>query len=124
MAKSKQVQASPSEPKRTRTGTAWVSLVLFIVFVVLLIVFIAQNNRKVPLHFLGASGTVSESIALVVAALGGAILLVLIGTARIMQLRLATRRANREMKRQQRRADSPPPATQSEAQPIQAKSET
>jgi uncharacterized integral membrane protein len=106
-----------------------VSIVLFIIFVVLLIIFIAQNNRKVPLHFLGASGTVSESIALVVAAVGGAVLLVLVGTARILQLRLATRRANRELKRQHRRASAPPPAqsstpsAQSEPQPVKTKNE-
>lgn len=107
---------------RTRTGAVWMAITLFVVFVVLLIVFIAQNNRQVPLHFLGMSGTVSESVALVAAAVGGALLVVLIGTARILQLRLAARRTRRELKRQTNAQQSPAPA-RVEPEPVETEDE-
>jgi uncharacterized integral membrane protein len=125
------VDAAPV--RRTRTSAAWLSITLFVGFVVLLIVFIAQNNRKVPLHFLGASGTVSESVALVVAAVAGALLVILVGTARILQLRMAARRVRKDLKRQNKVSRSGPPAstlpepaasTQGEAQPVEAEKES
>ena len=47
----------PLRVERTRTSSTWVAIGAAIVFLVLLVVFIAQNNRKVPLHFLGRIGT-------------------------------------------------------------------
>jgi uncharacterized integral membrane protein len=126
MAKREQQSGSVAPAKRTRTGAAWLSITLFVAFVILLIVFIAENNRKVPLHFLGGSWIVSESVALVAAAVGGALLVVLIGTARILQLRLAARRARRDLKRQKKAtatAESAATAAQSEPQPVQAENQ-
>jgi uncharacterized integral membrane protein len=129
MAKRDKQSGSVAPAKRTRTGAAWLSITLFVAFVILLIVFIAENNRRVPLHFLGGSWTVSESVALVAAAVGGALLVVLVGTARILQLRIAARRARRDLKRQNKAAASAPPAsvpatsglsTEGEAQPVEA----
>jgi uncharacterized integral membrane protein len=116
----------PMQVKRTRTSSAWVTILIALVFLILLIDFIAQNNRQVPLYFLGASGHVSEALALLVAAVAGAVLVVLIGTARILQLRLATRRHNRAARQQAAAAPAdssgsvPPAAPQRETQSVQA----
>jgi uncharacterized integral membrane protein len=74
-----------------------VGLVVALIFLVLLVVFIGQNNRSVPVYFLGANGHVSEAVALIAAAVAGAVLVLAIGLARITQLRIAGRRHNRRM---------------------------
>jgi lipopolysaccharide assembly protein A len=101
----------PLQVKRTRTSATWVSVAIAVVFLILLVVFIAQNNRDVPLHFFGASGTVSEALALIVAALGGAALVLAIGGGRIAQLRLGGRRHNRSVARQQAEVGGAPMPT-------------
>jgi putative membrane protein len=91
----------PLHVERTRTSFTWVALSVAVIFLILLIVFIAQNNRKVPLHFLGASGTVSEALALLAAAVGGAVLVMAVGAGRILQLRIGGRRHNRAVAKRQ-----------------------
>jgi uncharacterized integral membrane protein len=86
------------EPLRighTRTSAAWLALALAVVFFVLLVIFIAQNARSVPLHFFGGSWRVSEGLALIVAAIAGAAVVLAVGVGRIAQLRVAGRRHNR-----------------------------
>jgi uncharacterized integral membrane protein len=109
----------PLRVERTRTSSVWVSLSVALIFLVLLIIFIAQNDRKVQLHFLGASGTVSEALALVAAAVAGALLVLFVGVARIVQLRLGGRRHNRAVAQHQAAADSAAAAAVSETQPVQ-----
>src|SRR3954454_21092691 len=78
--------------QRTRTGRVWVALLPALVFLVLLIVFIAENGQRVQVKFFGANGHISLAVALLAAAVAGAVLVLLIGSVRILQLRLATRR--------------------------------
>jgi uncharacterized integral membrane protein len=108
----------PLKVERTRTSSTWVSISVAIVFLVLLIIFIAQNDQKVEVRFLGASGHVSEALALVAAAVAGAALVLFVGAARIMQLRLGGRRHNRAVAQQQAAADSAS-AAESGSQPVQ-----
>jgi uncharacterized integral membrane protein len=72
-----------------------VGLATAIVFLILLIIFIAQNSRRVPLHFFTAAGTVPEALALIVAAVVGACVVLAVGIGRIAQLRLLGARHNR-----------------------------
>jgi uncharacterized integral membrane protein len=103
----------PLRVRRTRTSATWVSISIAVVFLVLLVIFIAQNNRDVPLHFLGASGTVSEALALIVAALAGAAVVLVIGGGRIAQLRLGGRRHNRVVARHEAEVSAAPAPTKS-----------
>jgi uncharacterized integral membrane protein len=81
--------------RRTRAGRVWLALVPALVFLILLIVFIAQNGQHVRVKFFGASGSISLALALLIAAVTGAIVVLLVGTVRILQLRLAARRHTR-----------------------------
>ncbi len=71
-----------------------------------------------PLHFFGASGNVSEALALIAAAVAGAVLVLAVGVARIVQLRIGGRRHNRAVARHQNQADLASAAA-SESQPVQ-----
>jgi uncharacterized integral membrane protein len=121
----------PIRVERTRTSSVWIALAIAVVFLVLLIIFIAQNNRAEPLHFLGASGQVSEALALLASAVAGAVLVLAVGAARIVQLRLAGRRHNRAARKQAASAASEVPAgspdaatAQREPQPIEPEQNT
>jgi uncharacterized integral membrane protein len=85
----------PRAPKATNTGRLWISLAVAIVLLVLLIIFIAENSRSVTISFLGANGHISLGLALLIAAVVGAAVTLLAGTARILQLRLEVRRNRR-----------------------------
>ena len=62
---------------------------------VLLVIFIVQNTTSVPLEFLWLDGTVSLSVALLIATAVGMTIAALVGSLRILQLR---RRVKRETK--------------------------
>src|SRR4051794_5061881 len=106
--------------QRTRTGRVWVALVPALVFLILLIVFIAENGQRVQVKFFGASGHISLAVALLVAAVAGAVLVLLIGAARIIQLRLAAWRHERAVSR----AGSAPVTAADEPQRVETKNDT
>ena len=62
----------------------------------LVIIFIIQNSKQVRVHFLWINGTVGLGLALLLAAIMGALVVVLLGSARIIQLRVQARRARVE----------------------------
>lgn len=101
----------PLKVERTRTSSTLVAVSVAVIFLVLLVIFIAQNSRKVPLHFFGAAGVVSEALALIVAAVGGAVLVLVVGIGRIAQLRLDGRRHNRAVADSQDATDYRPVST-------------
>lgn len=76
---------------RTRTGAAWVGVCAAVVIAVALIVFMLQNTRAVEISFLGMTTSTSLAMALLIAAVGGILLTLILGTARITQLRRLVR---------------------------------
>jgi uncharacterized integral membrane protein len=82
--------------RHTRTSAAWVGVVVAIIFGVALIDFIAQNTRDVHIDFFSLSGKMPVAVALLVAALAGAIVVLAVGVGRVAQLRLTMRRQRRQ----------------------------
>jgi uncharacterized integral membrane protein len=85
----------------------WAALIPALVFLVLLIVFIAENGQHVEVKFFGATGHISLALALLIAAVAGAVVVLLIGGARIIQLRLAAWRHQRGLDRPDSAAVAP-----------------
>jgi lipopolysaccharide assembly protein A len=81
-------------PTATRTGRVWWAVAGGLVVLLLVIVFIIQNSTEVKVHFLWTHGTVGLGLALLLAAIMGALVVVLLGSARIIQLRVQARRAH------------------------------
>ena len=95
-------QAAPShaaEPslkiKHTRISGLWVAVGFFAVILLLLLIFILQNGRTVDVSYMGAHGHLPLGVAMLLAAVGGVLLVVLAGAARIAQLRTVARRHRR-----------------------------
>ncbi|WP_063774161.1 lipopolysaccharide assembly protein LapA domain-containing protein [Streptacidiphilus rugosus] len=79
--------------RRTRVSAAWVTSIVAAVVLILLLIFIAQNSQRVSVSFLGAHGHLPLGVALLLAAACGVLFVAIPGTARIVQLRRAARKA-------------------------------
>jgi uncharacterized integral membrane protein len=77
---------------RTRWSTAWAAICAAALALVALIVFMLQNTRSVEVTFLWMHGTLPLALALLIAAVGAAILTMVLGAGRITQLRRLARR--------------------------------
>lgn len=92
--------ASPRPRLRTRISTARTALIVGAVALVVLLIFIIQNTNAVQINFVGAHASLSLAVALLLAAIGGALLMAAAGTARITQLRMGMRRDRRRRRPQ------------------------
>jgi len=61
-----------------------------------MLVFILQNGDKVRLHFLWLSFSLPFGVALLLAGVSGALIVVLVGIGRMLQLRLVARRHRKD----------------------------
>lgn len=77
---------------RTRTGGLWVAAIGAAIGILLLLIFILQNTEQVEVSLFGANPDLPLGVALLLAAVLGALIVALIGTARIVQLRMVARR--------------------------------
>jgi len=93
---------------RTRASGIWSALVGALVFLVALIVFIAENGRRSDISFVGLHAHLPLGLALLIAAVAGGVIVGLAGSVRIVQLR---RTAGRHRRSDQviASADVPPP---------------
>jgi uncharacterized integral membrane protein len=70
----------------------WLALTLFAIVLLVLLVFILQNGRRADIAFFGAHWHLPLGVALLLAAVFGNLLVLIPGTARILQLRGEARR--------------------------------
>jgi len=80
-----------SRRRPTRISSLHVGLVSAAILLVLLVVFLIQNAHTVEIHFLGGHLRVSLAVAMLTAAVAGALITGAAGTARIAQLRRSGR---------------------------------
>jgi uncharacterized integral membrane protein len=83
-------------PKRERLSTRIsrmrTALIVGVLALTFVLIFIIQNAHAVNISFLGAHVQLSLAVALLLAAIAGALLMTAAGTARITQLRQTMRR--------------------------------
>jgi uncharacterized integral membrane protein len=84
--------ATRAKVPRSRMGGAWVVLLVAAFVLLLLLIFILQNGQRAEVSFFGAHGHLPMGVALLLAAIFGVLLVALPGTARIIQLRMLSRR--------------------------------
>lgn len=92
-AEAPETPAPAPERQVTRAGMVWAAVASALVVLILLIAFILQNQEYVQVKFFGLQGSVPLGIALLIAAVGGGVLVAIAGAARIIQLRVAARRS-------------------------------
>ena len=82
--------AAPQMPL-TRAGAAWTGVSAAALIAILLIIFLVQNTHEVEVEFLWMSTRTSLALMLLIAAVSAALITVILGTARIVQLRKLVR---------------------------------
>ena len=81
--------------KHTRISGLWFAVVFFAVVLLFLLIFILQNGPEVGISYLGAHGHLPLGVALLLAAVCGALLVILAAAARMAQLRSTARKHRR-----------------------------
>jgi uncharacterized integral membrane protein len=76
----------------TRVSALWIGLIIAALLLIALLIFITQNSKQVAIHYFGFNGHISLAVALLLAAVGGLLLVAIPGTARIIQLRRALKK--------------------------------
>lgn len=89
-----QDNAPPPESavKFTRAASLWSSLTMGFLILIVLLIFVTQNPDSAQFHFLPWHWTLPLGVAILLAAIGGGLITVLAGTARIYQLRRAAKK--------------------------------
>ena len=82
--------------RRTRLSGAWTAIVIGLLALVVILVFILQNQQSVEVTFLMFSGHLPLAVALLFALILGAIIVFAFGAARILQLRRVAGRARKK----------------------------
>lgn len=77
---------------KTRTARAHNALIAGAIVLILLLVFIIENTQSVKISYFGAGFHLPLGVALLLAAIGGALVVGIVGAARILQLRRTVRR--------------------------------
>ena len=82
--------------RQTRLSGAWTAIVVGLVAMVVILVFILQNQQGVEVTFLVFKGHLPLAVALLFALIFDAVIVVAFGAARIIQLRMVAGRARRK----------------------------
>src|ERR1700674_5704707 len=94
-------ESSESEPlpgeRQTRLSGAWTAIVIGLVALVVILVFVLQNQQSVEVTFLMFTGHLPLAVALLFALILGAVIVFAFGAARILQLRMVAGRARRHV---------------------------
>ena len=84
--------APESAVQFTRAAALWSALIIGFLILILLLVFIMQNTDSTTINFFGWNWSLPLGVAILLAAVGGGLLTVAVGTARIVQLRRAAKK--------------------------------
>lgn len=84
--------ARGAKPPRTVAGSTWVGLIVGAVLLIVLLVFILQNQEPLELTFFAWNFTFPAGVGFLLAAIAGALIMALVGGVRMLQLRREVRR--------------------------------
>lgn len=83
---------SPDGIAHTRAAATWTGLIVGAIVLVLLLVFILQNLDSVPVNLFVWTFDLPLGVAMLMAAIAGALVMALAGGVRIIQIRRAAKR--------------------------------
>lgn len=85
--------------KRGVSGTVWAALIVGVVVLILLLVFIIQNNVTTQFEFLAWTFSLPLGVAMLLSAIAGALIMALVGSVRMFTLSHRLRKLERERER-------------------------
>ena len=75
------------EVKKSLAGATWVGLIVGVLLLIVLLVFILQNQESAELQLFAWTMTFPIGVGMLIAAIVGALIMALVGGVRIVQLR-------------------------------------
>lgn len=84
------------EVRGSLAGGTWVALIFGTLLLVLLLVFILQNQQKVDLNLFAWSFQFPAGVGFLLAAIVGALIMAIVGGVRMLELRRQVKRAYRD----------------------------
>ena len=82
--------------KQGVSGAAWTALILGLLILILLLVFILQNNVPADFNYLGWQFSLPLGVAMLLAAVAGALIMGLVGSVRLFRLSHRVRKLEKE----------------------------
>ncbi|MDX6296657.1 MAG: hypothetical protein QOI51_514 [Nocardioidaceae bacterium] len=79
---------------RTKVSQMWIGIIVFAIILILLLIFVLENTKKVPVTYFGFTGSLPLAVAMLLSAVAGILLTAIAGTLRILQLRKRVRKAS------------------------------
>ena len=83
----------------TRAAVVWAFTIVGIAVLILLVIFMMQNQAQATIYFLGFQGQMALGISMLLAAVGGAVVVAIVAAVRIIQLRSRAGAASRRLER-------------------------
>jgi uncharacterized integral membrane protein len=92
------VPVAPQSPGRRRSisRAAWLALVVGVVVLIFMLIFILQNNVATAFTFLSWTFSVPLGVAVLFAAIAGALITAMVGTVRMIVLGRSVRRLEKQ----------------------------
>ena len=90
-------------PGGTRAAVVWTFTIVAILVLILLVIFMMQNQAQATVFFLGFEGQMALGVAMLLAAVGGAVVVAIVAAVRIVQLRARAGAASRRLERHRKR---------------------
>ena len=97
--------SEPVEPVPSgggRTAGIWISLILGAIVLVLLLIFVIQNSDTASFEYFGASFDLPLGVAMLLAAIAGALVMALVGSVRMIQMSWTIRKMRKQQEKVQR----------------------
>ena len=85
-------RSTSSGPPSTRASRTWIKVLPALVLLAVILMFVFQNSKSADVSFATASGRIPLALALLGSAALGGLLVLALGSVRILQLRKVIRR--------------------------------
>ncbi|MCT1654863.1 LapA family protein [Brachybacterium muris] len=85
-----------------KTAAIWISLILGAIILILLLIFVIQNNVTATFQYFNAQFDLPLGVAMLLAAIAGALVMALVGSMRMIQMGWSIRKLRRQQEKIQR----------------------
>ena len=87
-----------------KTAGMWIGLILGAIILVMLLIFVIQNNVPAGFQYFGAEFDLPLGVAMLLAAIAGALVMALVGSVRMIQMSMTIRRMRKQQEKVRRAA--------------------
>lgn len=87
------LRSTVAQVQHTRARATYIGIVIGVIVAIVLLIFILQNTESAPINFLAWTGHLPLGVAILIAAIAGALIVAMAGGLRMRQLSRALKKA-------------------------------